>query len=250
MILAWLLQHGHCSPASTWNTLVSEDSLFWPIFPLSQTILPSIFDFSFILFLHFLKMLILFIFSRAGSLSLHSGLSPVAASRLMLWWLLSLRNTGSRARGLQYLWRTGLVALRHVESSQTRDWTSVPCIDRQIPIREVYHFISLKNIYIFYSVWCFSFSVCSRPTFPLIIICVWTLPSLCFYSILSFKLQMSPLKCPSASLISPRPVSFSFPSVTPLLPFLSPPSSCFSKGFHFDCFLLNQHLIIYEILLI
>ena len=149
VILAWPLQHGHCSPASTWNTLVSEDSLFWPIFPLSQTILPSIFDFSFILFLHFLKMLILFIFSRAGSLSLHSGLSPVAASRLLLWWLLSLRNTGSRARGLQYLWRTGLVALRHVESSQTRDWTSVPCIDRQIPIREVYHFISLKK-YIYF----------------------------------------------------------------------------------------------------
>ena len=36
----------------------------------------------------------------------------------------------------------GLVALWHVESSQTRDWTRVPCIDRQIPIhcttREVF----------------------------------------------------------------------------------------------------------------
>ena len=32
----------------------------------------------------------------------------------------------------QWLWLTGLVTLRHVESSQTRDWTSVPCIARQI----------------------------------------------------------------------------------------------------------------------
>ena len=62
VMLAWPLQHGHWSPASTWNTLVSEDSLFWPIFPLSQTVLSSIFDFPFILFLPFLKILILFIY--------------------------------------------------------------------------------------------------------------------------------------------------------------------------------------------
>ena len=32
----------------------------------------------------------------------------------------------------QQLWLTGLVALRHVGSSQTRTWTCVPCIGRQI----------------------------------------------------------------------------------------------------------------------
>ena len=35
---------------------------------------------------------------------------------------------------LQELWCTGLVALQHVESSQTRDWTCVPSIGRQIPV--------------------------------------------------------------------------------------------------------------------
>ena len=30
--------------------------------------------------------------------------------------------------GLRYLWHTGLVAPRHVESSRTRDQTQVPCI--------------------------------------------------------------------------------------------------------------------------
>ena len=39
--------------------------------------------------------------------------------------------TGSRAQA-QKLWRTGLVALRHVGSSRTRARTHVPCIGRQI----------------------------------------------------------------------------------------------------------------------
>ena len=66
------------------------------------------------------------------------GLSVVAASRgysslwcagFSLWWLLSLWSTGSRAQA-QYLWHTGLVALRHVGSSRTRARTRVPCIGR------------------------------------------------------------------------------------------------------------------------
>ena len=32
------------------------------------------------------------------------------------------------------LWHTGFVALWHVESPQTRDWTRVPCIGGQIPV--------------------------------------------------------------------------------------------------------------------
>ena len=41
---------------------------------------------------------------------------------------------GARALGAQaqQLRRMGLAALRHVGSSQTRDWTHVPCISRQI----------------------------------------------------------------------------------------------------------------------
>ena len=33
-----------------------------------------------------------------------------------------------------WLWHTGPVALRHVESSWTRDQTHVPCIGRRTPI--------------------------------------------------------------------------------------------------------------------
>ena len=76
------------------------------------------------------------------------GLSLVAASRgysslrcmgFSLQWLLLLRSTGSRCVGFsscgtwaQQLWRTGLVAPRHVGYSRTRDWTRVPCIGRRI----------------------------------------------------------------------------------------------------------------------
>ena len=33
----------------------------------------------------------------------------------------------------QELWHPGLVALRHVKSSRTKDTTHVPCIGRQVP---------------------------------------------------------------------------------------------------------------------
>ena len=45
--------------------------------------------------------------------------------------LLLLGRPGSRAQ-VQLLWRMGLVALGHVESSWIRDQTRVSCIDRQI----------------------------------------------------------------------------------------------------------------------
>ena len=48
------------------------------------------------------------------------------ARRLQQLWL-----TGSRAQA-QQLWRTGLVAPRHVGSSRTRARTCVPCIGRRI----------------------------------------------------------------------------------------------------------------------
>ena len=76
------------------------------------------------------------------------GLSLVMASGVYSWlrcagfslrWLLLLRSTGSRHVGfsscgtwVQQLWHTGLVAPRHVGSSQTRAQTCVPCTGRQI----------------------------------------------------------------------------------------------------------------------
>ena len=51
------------------------------------------------------------------------GYSPVA-----VWWLLLLRSTGSRARGLEQSWGTDSVAPRHVGSSRARDRTCVLCI--------------------------------------------------------------------------------------------------------------------------
>ena len=48
-----------------------------------------------------------------------------------LRWFLLLWNTGSRVQD-QRLWSMGSVALRHVESSQTRDRTHVPRIGRKI----------------------------------------------------------------------------------------------------------------------
>ena len=61
-------------------------------------------------------------------------------------WALGFRICSTQA---QLLWPLGSVALRHVESFQTRDWTCVPCIDRWIPIhwttREVPRLFLLKS---------------------------------------------------------------------------------------------------------
>ena len=52
---------------------------------------------------------------------------------------------GSRTCGLQYLWHTGLLAARHVGSSQTRDWTCVSSSGRRI----LYHWASWDVPYLF-----------------------------------------------------------------------------------------------------
>ena len=92
-------------------------------------------------FLFFFFLINLFIYGCVGSLLLRRGLSLAAVSwgYSSLWcagfslrWLLLLWSTGSRAHGLQELWRTGLVAPRHVGSSQTRPGTHVSCIGRRI----------------------------------------------------------------------------------------------------------------------
>ena len=91
-----------------------------------------------------LKILILvaLVFVEACGLSLvvaSRGCSSLQSTGFSLWWLLLLQGTGSRCWGFsscgswaQQLWLTGLGALRHVESSQTRFPTPVPCIGRQI----------------------------------------------------------------------------------------------------------------------
>ena len=50
---------------------------------------------------------------------------------LSIYWCMGFSSCSTQA---QYLWCMGLVALQHVESSQTRDWTHVLCISRQILI--------------------------------------------------------------------------------------------------------------------
>ena len=89
----------------------------------------------------FYKFIYLFIFGRVGS-------SPLCDGSLQLRRAGASLHRGARAshcRGLsrcgaqapdaqaQQLWLTGLVAPRHVGSSQTRARTRVPCIGRQIP---------------------------------------------------------------------------------------------------------------------
>ena len=83
----------------------------------------------------------LFTFGGGGSLMLRrlfsgcdygrGAYSLAVVCRFLLWWLLLLRSTGSRVCGLQELWLTGLVALRHMESFPTRCGTHVSCIGRQ-----------------------------------------------------------------------------------------------------------------------
>ena len=59
------------------------------------------------------------------------GFSLVRCTGFSLWRLLLLWNVSSRAWELQQLWHMGFPDPWHVESSQTRDRTCVPCIGRQ-----------------------------------------------------------------------------------------------------------------------
>ena len=74
--------------------------------------------------------------------------SLVAEHWLQAHGLQQLWLTGSRAQA-QYLWRTGLVAPRHVGSSRTRARTHVPCIGNQslnhCATREALHLLLLSH---------------------------------------------------------------------------------------------------------
>ena len=81
------------------------------------------------------------------------------------WWLL-LQGMGSRVWAQQ--WCMGIVAPRHVESSQTRDQTPVPYIGRRILIpwttREVLQIFS--NIFV-------TLVIDSAKVEQSIFICIW-----------------------------------------------------------------------------
>ena len=112
------------------------------------------------LFIDMYTLLYLFIFGCAASLLLHlsflqlestgsghMGFSSCSTGAYQLW------LEGPRVCRLQQLQPTGLVALWHVESSQTKDQTHVTCIGIQILIhcttREVLNFDFLKNYFIY-----------------------------------------------------------------------------------------------------
>ena len=85
---------------------------------------------------------LLWVFVAARGLSLVAaggGYSSLQHTGFSLRWLLLLRRMGPRCTGFsscgtwaQQLWLAGLVAPRHVGSSQIRARTRVPCIGRRI----------------------------------------------------------------------------------------------------------------------
>ena len=92
------------------------------------------------LFILFIYFWLCWVFVAAHGLSLVVvSSSSLGCAGFSLRWLLLLRSTGSRRVGFsscgmqaQQLWRTGLVAPRHVGSSRTRAATCVPCLGRRI----------------------------------------------------------------------------------------------------------------------
>ena len=67
--------------------------------------------------------------SRGYCLAVGRGLLLAVAFLVLEHRLLGFSSCSTRT---QLLWCMGLTAPLHVESSWTRDWTSVPCADRQI----------------------------------------------------------------------------------------------------------------------
>ena len=100
------------------------------------------YEFFFIFFLIYIYFWLCWVFIAVCKLPLvgtRGGYSLLQCAGFSLRWLLLLRSTGSRHVGFsscgtwaQQLWLAGLVAPRHVGSSQTRAQTCVPCIGRRI----------------------------------------------------------------------------------------------------------------------
>ena len=86
---------------------------------------------------------------RLYLVSVSASYSPLQCKGFSLWWLLLLQSTGSRAWA-QESWSTGFW-LWCGGSSQTRDWTHVPCISRWILNHWTTREVQKVRIY-----WCFS----------------------------------------------------------------------------------------------
>ena len=95
-------------------------------------LLSNVFIFKIIFFIYLIfgcteSCVLLWAFSNCGEW----GLLFVMECGLLLRSLLLLQGSGSRAHRLGSCGAV-LIALRPLESSWTRDWTHVPCIERQI----------------------------------------------------------------------------------------------------------------------
>ena len=78
-------------------------------------------------------MLVVLVVCQLSLAAVSGDYSLDVSACLPSMWLPLLQSTGSRAHGLQELWLTDLVAVRHMDSSQAKDQTRVPCIGRHIP---------------------------------------------------------------------------------------------------------------------
>ena len=125
-------------------------------------------DFYYLLnnFIYYFYFCLPWVFVAARRLSLvavNGGYSSLWCTSLSLRWFLLLRNTGSRHTGfsrvsaqalecgLSSCGARALAVPQHVESSQTRDRTHVPCVGRQIlnycTTREVQGIQIFKNLF-------------------------------------------------------------------------------------------------------
>ena len=90
----------------------------------------KIFFLSFFIYFWLLQSLVAtpWAFSSYGE----QGLLSSSGAGLLTVMASLVAEQGSRVLGLQQLWPMGLAALHHMESSNTRDQTCLPCIGRWI----------------------------------------------------------------------------------------------------------------------
>ena len=116
----------HCN---LFNQSASTGTCLFPVFIILNSVAAR--PLSLVTFLKTEVCLFIYFWLR-WILLLRVDFSPVATRGLSSWWLLLLGNRGSGEPRLRWLWYTGSVAPRRVESSQTRGQTHVSCISRQI----------------------------------------------------------------------------------------------------------------------
>ena len=107
----------------------------WDLSSLTRNRIPTLYIGSSVFFIYlFIWLHRVFVALCGLSLVVISvGYSLLPCTGFSLCWLF-LWSTGSRAYGLQWLWRRDLVGPQRVGSSQTRDGTHVTCIGRSILI--------------------------------------------------------------------------------------------------------------------